>query len=243
MDRLTHVLSVGAAAGARPAAPAVIELTDAEFEQEIDRFIGEAAIDMTAEERRELRNRALKEAAKRLQEAGKHSKDAYDATRRAGVYASEKSTELAQEIVDYVHRAWAGAKKPSHWAMQEDHTEAATRLIRSYKMHFEKIGWENIKAATAFPNGVSPTRVIYAETGMNLHAKIHITLAEVTVTVANSMPGRTEEKTGNVEFGALLKTTPFVSLTAAIDNLIMKTTQAFYREYATKYKKAEGKGA
>lgn len=224
MDRLSHVLSVGATVSAPPPAPVVIEMTDAEFEFEIDRLIGEASIDMTAEERKQMRDKALQ----RAKDSGKY---AYDQAGKARKYTTEKTKAAAKEIVDFVNRAWAGAKKPSHWVVQKDHKEAAKRLIKSYKMHFEKRSWDNIKMATAYDNGVGPERVIYAETGMNLHAKIDIDSEKVQVIVANSMPGREDATNGQVTFGTLGQTTTFAGFTSAIDNLIMDTTANFYASY------------
>lgn len=224
MDRLSHVLSVGATVSAPPPAPVVIEMTDAEFEFEIDRLIGETSIDMTAAERKEMRDKALL----RAKDSGKY---AYDKAGQARKYTTVKTKEAAKEIVDFVQRAWAGAKKPSHWAVQKDHKEAAKRLIKSYKMHFEKRSWENIKSAAAYENGISPERVIYAETGMNLHAKIDIDAEKVEVIVANSMPGREDATNGEVKFGTLGQTTTFAGFTSALDTLIMDTTAKFYADF------------
>jgi hypothetical protein len=104
MDRLSHVLSVGATVSAPPPASAVIEMTDAEFEFEISRLIDETAIDMTAAERKEMRDKALQ----RAKDSGKY---AYDQAGKARKYATEKTKEAAKEIVDYVHAARLGGRK------------------------------------------------------------------------------------------------------------------------------------
>lgn len=226
MGRLSHVLSVGATVSASPPlpAPAVIEMTDAEFEFEIGRLVDEVAIGMTAAERKEMRDKALQ----RAKDVGRYS---YDQAGKARKYATEKTKDAAKEIVDYIQRAWAGAKKPAHWFLQKDHKEAAKRLITSYKMHFEKKGWENIKLAADLSDGVGPERVIFAETGMNLHAKIDIDAEKVELMVINSMPGRSDMTDGKITYGTLLQTTTFAAFTTALDALIMQTTQEFYAKF------------
>jgi hypothetical protein len=224
MDRLSHVLSVGATVTPPPPAPVVIEMTDAEFEFEIGRLVDEMAIDMTAEERKAMRDRSLQ----RAKDGGRY---AYDQAGKARKYASEKTKEAAKEIVDYVQRAWAGAKKPAHWILQKDHTEAAKRIMKSYKMYFEKKGWENIKLAADFSDRVGPERVIFAETGMNLHAKIDIDAEKVELRVINSMPGRSDATDGKITYGTLLQTTTFPAFTAALDALIMEKTKEFYEKF------------
>ena len=233
MERLPHVLSVGAPVGASVGAPVdapagvpmstpmVVEMTDAEFEFEVERLVNEVSIakGMSSEDRKKMAGDAL-DLAKR------GGNGAYRGVSKTSKYAMGKSKGAARDIVDHVQRTWAGAKKPSHWAVQKTYKEAAKRLIKSYKMHIEKKGWENIKSAE------KGTRVVYAETGMNLHAKIEITKEYVKIQIANSMQGFEENVVnGTVTFGEMVQTMDFADFTKALDNLITKTTTEFYKEY------------
>jgi hypothetical protein len=213
-DRLYNVLHASHTATA-------VELTDDAFEATVHYEVEEvgAKMKLTKEQRKKMKDDALKMAREKGKYAGKQ-------IQRGSKYAAEKSKQGAKNLVDLVQRSWAGAKKPAHWVVLSV-SDLSKRLSADYKRAIEKKGWENIKAAS------DATRVLYVETGANMHAIITISREEVSVTVANSMVGFDEELTGSKTFGSAVGDMSFAQFT--------KTTDSLIKDLVTRFKAAYGK--
>lgn len=213
-DRLYNVLHAGHTATA-------VELTDDAFEATVHHKVEEvgAKMKMTKDQRKKMKDDALKMAREKGKYAGKQ-------IQRGSKYAAEKSEQGAKDLVDFVQRSWAGARRPAHWVVLSV-SDLSKRLSADYKRAIEKKGWENIKAAS------DATRVLYVETGANMHAILKISREEVVVTVANSMEGFDEELTGSKTFGSAVDDMSFAQFT--------KTTDSLIKDLVTRFKAAYGK--
>ena len=125
---------------------------------------------------------------------------------------------LASKLSKKVNRAVAGAKRPNLWP-NVTVKELADRLIKSYKMYFEELGWEQIQ------EDFDTERVIYAETGLMVHAKIVISKHKTRVTLYDSIPEST--KTQLPEATINYKDETFAGLTAAVDTLLKALSFSF----------------
>ena len=192
-----------------------VELTDDAFEATVHHEVEEvgAKLKLTKEQRKKMKDDALKMAREKGKYAGKQIK-------RGSKYAAEKSKKGAQELVDVVQRSWAGAKKPAHW-VELSVSDLSKRLSVDYKRAFEKMSWQNIKDAD------DATRVLYAESGANMHAVITISREQVSVTVANSMVGFDQEESGVKTFGSAVSDLSFSMFTTLVDNLIKDLVTSF----------------
>jgi hypothetical protein len=191
------------------------DLTDDSFEATVHHEVEErgARMKMSKEQRKKMKQDALKMAREKGKYAGKQME-------RGSKYAAEKTKQGAKNLVDVVQRSWAGAKKPAHWVVLSA-SDLSKRLSVDYKRAIEKLGWENIKLAS------DATRVLYAETGANMHAVITISREEVRVSVRNSMIGFDEELTGSKTFGSAVSDISFSQFTKITDSLIKDLVQSF----------------
>lgn len=209
-DRLYSVLHAGQTGTA-------IELTDDAFEATVHHEVEEVGAKMTKEQRKKMKDDALKMAKEKGKYAGKQ-------VQRGSKYAAEKSKQSAKDLVDFVQRSWAGAKNPAHWVILSV-SDLSKRLSVDYKRAIEKKGWENVKAAT------DATRVLHLETGANMHAVMIISREEISVTVANSMIGFNEELSGNKTFGSAVDDMSFAQFTKTADSLIKDLVTRFKAKY------------
>jgi hypothetical protein len=212
-DRLYNVLHASHTATA-------VELTDDAFEATVHHEVEDvgAKMKLTKEQRKKMKDDALKMAREKGKYAGKQ-------IQRGSKYAAEKSKQGAKNLVDLVQRSWAGARKPAHWVVLSV-SDLSKRLSADYKRAIEKKGWENIK------NASDATRVLYVETGANMHAVITISRDEVSVTVANSMVGFDEELTGSKTFGSAVDDMSFAQFTKTTDSLIKDMVTRFKAMHA-----------
>lgn len=210
--RLHHVLYAGHTA-------TEMELTDDAFEATVHYEVEEvgAKMKMSKEDRKKMKDDALRMAREKGKYAGQQLK-------RGSKYAAEKTKKGAKDLVDLVQRSWAGAKQPAHWVVLSV-SDLSKRLSADYKRAIEKKGWDNIKAAS------DATRVLYAETGANMHAVITISREEVSVTIANSMVGFDEELTGSKTFGSAVDDMSFAQFTKTTDSLIKDLVGRFKAAY------------
>jgi hypothetical protein len=88
--------------------------------------------------------------------------------------------------------------------------ELAKRLIKSYKMYIEELGWKAIQeSATSY-------HVIYAESGLMVHAKIVFRKSSVRIEVVDSSLATTKRKTQDAIF-EIDKPISFAEVTTRID--------------------------
>lgn len=208
-DRLYNVLYAAHTATAA-------ELTDDSFETSVHHEVEEvgARMKLTKQQRKKMKDDALNMAREKGKYAGKQME-------RGSRYAAEKTKQGAKNLVDVVQRSWAGARKPAHWVGLST-SDLSKRLSVDYKRAIEKRGWENIKHAD------DATRVLFAESGANMHAVITISREEVRISVRNSMVGFDQELTGSKTFGSAVDDMNFAAFT--------KTTDALIRDLVTNFK-------
>lgn len=211
-DRLYGVLHAGQTGTAE-------ELTDDAFEATVHHVVEKvgARMRMSKQDRQKMKADALKMAREKGKYAGKQ-------LQRGSKYAAQKSKQGASDLVDMVQRSWAGAKKPVHWVALTA-SDLSKRLSKDYKRAVEKKGWENIKRAS------DATRVLYADTGANMHAVITVSRSEVVVTVANSMVGFDQKLTGSRTFGSAVVDMSFSQFTRITDGLILNLVARFKATY------------
>jgi len=211
-DRLYNVLYAAHTATA-------VELTDGSFEETVHLEVEEvgARMKLTKQQRKKMKEDALRVAREKGKYAGKQME-------RGSRYAAEKTKQGAKDLVDVVQRSWAGARKPAHWVGLST-SDLSKRLSVDYKRAVERKGWENIKRAD------DATRVIFAESGANLHAVISISREEVRVSVRNSMVGFDEELTDSRSFGTAVDNMSFSQLKRVTDSLIEDMVQRFKSTY------------
>ena len=173
-------------------------LTDAEFELEILRHM-----DTDAPFDQESRKRAMKAVKEAAKSAGKKTRGGAKA---AAAQAKKSGTEAGQ----YTRRAMAGAKLPNTWLTVPD-KEIAKRLIKSYKMYIEELGWKEIQLT---PENY---RVVYAESGLMVHAQLVFTNTSTTVYLVDSILGSTKHETNFITYKNVLS---FPELTKQVDYLI-----------------------
>ena len=206
--RLHHVLRAGHAA-------TEMELTDDAFEATVHYEVEDvgAKMNMGKADRKKMKDDALRMAREKGKYAGQQ-------LQRGSKYAANRTYQEAKNLVSLVQRSWAGAKKPAHWVVLPV-SDLSNRLSADYKRAIEKTGWENVKAAS------DATRVLYAETGANMHAVITISREKVSVTIANSMVGSNEEVTGSKTFGSAVDDMSFSQFTKTTDSLIKDLVDRF----------------
>ena len=133
-------------------------------------------------------------------------KKAMEAVKEAG----RKTREGAKAVAGKVNRARAGAKLPNTWLTVPD-KEIAKRLIKSYKMYIEELGWKDIQLT---PENY---RVVYAESGLMVHAQLVFTNTSTTVYLVDSILGSTKHETNFITYKNVLS---FPELTKQVDYLI-----------------------
>lgn len=211
-DRLQAVLHA-----AHTAAP--VELTDDAFEATVHHEVEAvgARMRLSREVRKRMKDAALRNAREKGKYAGKQ-------LQRGSRYAAERSKQSATDLVDLVQRSWAGASKPAHWLLLSSY-DLSKRLVKDYKRAIEKRGWDNVVKAE------DATRVLYAETGANLHAVITISREEVEVQIVNSMVGSNETLSGTKTFGSAVDDMSFSQFTKTTDSLIKDVVTNFKNQY------------
>jgi len=200
-------------------AQTAVDVSDEAFEIMVANEVEDigAKMKMSKEERKRMKAEALRVAKKKGQEGVQKGK-------KASKYAAKKSKEAATELVDFVQRSWAGAKNPAHWLTLST-SELSRRLIKDYKRAIEKRGWENVKKSA------SATRVIYAESSANMHARLEISREEVTIEVSNSMVGSTESVEGSKTFGSQVDDMAYSQFTKVTDALIKELVASFKTKF------------
>lgn len=182
-------------------------LTDAEFELEILRHMGtEALFDKAS---RDKAKQAVKDAA-----SSGYAKSKAGA-KQAAEAAAAQARKSGKEAGQYARRTMAGAKLPNTWQTSND-KELAKRLSKSYKMYIEELGWKQIQVAA------ENYRVVYAESGLMVHAKIIFTKTSTRVYLVDSILGSTKELMDYISYKDGMS---FSELTKQVDNLIK--TMAF----------------
>ena len=225
VDRLSCVLSTGM----NMSTSIDKELTDAEFEFEVDRIIAEEGIvGKTATDLKKQTLQLVKDTGEYVVDGGKDA--AHTAVKKTKGLAKRTTLEAKKKLSVAglkAQKRWAGAKYPSSWALETD-KYAAARIKESYKMYIGKQGWENIQDAYDPKKEENAFRCIYAETGLNLHAQIAIRKDGINVVVINSINSK-QSVDGYETFGTL--DVDFKDLVKNIDTKIDNLTKMFYEKF------------
>ena len=211
-NRLHTVLRAGHAQTA-------VDVSDEAFEMMVHNEVEDigAKMKMSKEERNRMKAEALRVAKKKGMQGVEKGK-------KASKYAAKKSKEGATELVDFVQRSWAGAKNPAHWLTLST-SNLSSRLIKDYKRAIEKKGWENVKKSA------SATRVIYAESSANMHARLEISRKDVKIEISNSMIGSSESVHGDKTFGSQVDDMAYSQFTKVTDALIKELVAEFKMKF------------
>lgn len=107
----------------------------------------------------------------RLVDVGASKASVREAIRNRAMNASTLTQEVARQMAESFAKQWGHSKKAKHWSKMKD-TELTKLLIKDYKTKLTELAWKGIQ------NGNNSDRIIYLDTGANLHASIRIDAVE-----------------------------------------------------------------